>query len=105
MEARATLRGPRASRTLVAGVLVIVALGVGATGGYVAANIAGGKVASPSQVAPQANPYSQGGPQSDLTRAQPRAQGGPQSDLTRALPTAAPAAAQGIRQDGPNFIE
>ena len=42
MEARATLRGPKVSRTLVAGVLVIVALGVGAAGGYVAAGVSGG---------------------------------------------------------------
>ena len=48
MEARATLRGPKVSRTLVAGVLVVVALGVGAMGGYVAANLGGGKAASPS---------------------------------------------------------
>jgi hypothetical protein len=54
MEARATLRGPRVSRTLVAGVLVIVALGVGAVGGYVAAGLGGGKAASPSHVAPLA---------------------------------------------------
>jgi len=51
MEARATLRGPKVSRTLVAGVLVVVALGVGAMGGYVAANLGGGKVASPSHTA------------------------------------------------------
>jgi hypothetical protein len=36
----------------VAGVLVIVALGVGAAGGYVAAGLSGGKAASPKQVAP-----------------------------------------------------
>ena len=52
MEARATLRGPKVSRTLVAGVLVIVALGVGAAGGYVAAGLSGGKVTSQKQVAP-----------------------------------------------------
>ena len=52
MEARATLRGPKVSRTLVAGVLVIVALGVGAAGGYVAAGLSGGKVDSQKQVAP-----------------------------------------------------
>jgi hypothetical protein len=51
MEARATLRGPKVSRTLVAGVLVVVALGVGAMGGYVAANLGGGKAASPSHTA------------------------------------------------------
>jgi hypothetical protein len=108
MEARATFRGPRASRTFVAGVLVMVALGVGATGGYVAAGLAGARVAPPSQGAPRAITDSQGGPQSDLTRAQPTAapaQGGPQSDLTRALPSAAPAAAPRSHQDGPNFTE
>lgn len=52
MEARATLRGPKVSRTLVAGVLVIVALGVGAAGGYVAAGLSGGKAASSKQVTP-----------------------------------------------------
>jgi hypothetical protein len=51
MEARATLRGPKVSRTLVAGVLVVVALGVGALGGYVAAGLGGGKAASPSHAA------------------------------------------------------
>jgi hypothetical protein len=54
MEARATLRGPKVSRTLVAGVLVVVALGVGAMGGYVAANLGGGKAASPSHTAAKA---------------------------------------------------
>jgi hypothetical protein len=54
MEARATLRGPKVSRTLVACVLVVVALGVGAMGGYVAANLGGGKVASPKHIAPLA---------------------------------------------------
>jgi hypothetical protein len=51
MEARATLRGPKVSRTLVAGVLVVAALGVGAVGGYVAAGLGGGKAASPSHAA------------------------------------------------------
>jgi hypothetical protein len=51
MEARATLRGPKVSRTLVACVLVVIALSVGAMGGYVAANLGGGKAASPSHAA------------------------------------------------------
>ena len=54
MEARATFRGARVSGTFVAAVLIIVALGVGAFGGYAAARLGGGKAASPSQAAPVA---------------------------------------------------
>lgn len=107
MEARAAFRGPRVSRTFVAGVLVMAALGVGATGGYVVANLSGARVASPSNIAPHA--------------VLGQSQGGPQSDLTRALPTAAPAAvlpdwmvreitpkvsaAPRVLQGGPNYTE
>jgi hypothetical protein len=89
MEARATLRGPKVSRTLVAGVLVIVALGVGAAGGYVAAGLSGGKVTSQKQVAPLTSKAAPAAVLPDW--------------LVQEITPKTPATPR-IRQDDPNFI-
>jgi hypothetical protein len=73
----------------VAGVLIIVALGVGAMGGYVAASLSGTKGASPSHVAAQA---AQAAPAAVL----------PGWLVQEITPKAA--ATPRIRQDDPNFI-
>jgi hypothetical protein len=70
MEAGATFEGARSSRTFVAGVLVLVALGVGAAGGYAAASLGGSKAAASNHAAPAANPATQQDyPNHDITRA------------------------------------
>lgn len=51
MEARATLNGPSVSKTFVAAVLVLVAMGLGAMGGYVVKGL-GASGASTTVVAP-----------------------------------------------------
>ncbi len=102
MEARATFRGPSVSRALVAGALVVIALGTGAAGGYVAASVGRGNVAAPA--AKTISDQSQGGPLSDLTRALPMPAPAVLPDwiLREITPNTAPA--QRIRQDDPNFI-
>lgn len=49
MEARATVNGTSVSKTFVAAILVLVAMGLGAMGGYVAKGLDSGTVAAPSQ--------------------------------------------------------
>jgi hypothetical protein len=68
MEARATFVGARGSRTFVAAVLVVFALGVGAVGGYLVAGLGGSKAAASSHVMPAANPPAYY-PMPDITRA------------------------------------
>jgi hypothetical protein len=48
MEARSSLKGTAVSKTFVAAVLIIVAIGLGIMGAYLAVGLSGSKAATPS---------------------------------------------------------
>ena len=50
MEARASLNGASVSKTFIAAILVLVAMGLGAMGGYVAKGIGAGTTSAQTQV-------------------------------------------------------